>query len=275
MSRAKTQPADTQHALSKMISAFGYSHSTWETFADFVELGACAISNAVDWPQREKREAQYMAIIKKYTPEEAAEFPKMFGTLTMALESATEKGGEVSRPLCDSPDVLGFTYHELELHNKWAGQYFTPFNICSMMAQMTMGDKETLEAKIAADGFIRLSEPACGSGAMVIAFALAMRDAGVNYQQTLHVTATDVDLKCVCMTYLQLSLLHIPAVVIRANTLSAHPFGESEEDRWYTPAHIMGGWDWRLRRGRRSEAIKQPAAPALPEIPSGAQLTLF
>src|SRR5579863_8704513 len=51
-----------------------------------------------------------------------------------------------------------------------------------------------------------------------------------HYQKHLHVTAVDVDPKCVHMTYLQLSLLHVPAIVVHGNSLSLEEFGH-----WYTP----------------------------------------
>ena len=81
---------------------------------------------------------------------------------------------------------------------------------------------------------------------MVIALAQEMRELGINYQRHLHVTAVDVDVKCVHMAYLQLSLLHIPAVIVHGNSLSLEEFG-----RWCTPAHILDGWRWKLQR--RSE----------------------
>ena len=40
------------------------------------------------------------------------------------------------------------------------------------------------------------------------------------YQQHFHVTAVDLDSKCVHMAYLQVSLLHVPAVLILGNSLS-------------------------------------------------------
>lgn len=96
-----------------------------------------------------------------------------------------------------------------------------------------------------------------GSGAMVIALALELKEQGVNYQPQLHVTAVDVDAKCVHMTYLQLALTHIPAVVVHGNSLNLEEYG-----RWYTPAHIMNGWNYRLRRGTpTAEAHPEPTQP--------------
>lgn len=219
-----------QAELVKLITHLGHRHGNWRVFADFCEMAAISISNAVDRPQYEKREERYMQIVKGYTPDEANQLAKGLGYLVMALEE-------------NFTDVMGRTYHDLELHNKWAGQYFTPYPVCQMMAQMTMADAGDLRAKISRRGFVTAQEPACGSGAMVIALAQAMRDAGINYQEHLHVTAIDVDAKCVWMSYLQFSLLNIPAVIVHGNTLSLEEWGH-----WYTPAHIMGGWRWKLRR---------------------------
>ena len=47
------------------------------------------------------------------------------------------------------------------------------------------------------------------------------------------------------MNFLQLSLLHVPAVVIHGNTLTLQAWSH-----WYTPAHILGEWQWKLGRGQ-------------------------
>lgn len=260
---------DHQKELAKLLNSFYGRHSHWQVFSDFCEMGAIALSNAVDLTQREKREERYMQIVKGYSREELDKFSHGLAHLTMALE-----GG--------FGDVLGRTFHDLELHNKWAGQFFTPYDVSRMMANMTVGDGEDLKARISERGFVTAQEPAVGSGSMVIALAQALRDAGVNYQQHLHVTAIDVDVKCVHMAYLQFSLLHIPAVIVHGNTLSFE-----EYSHWYTPAHIMGGWDWKLRRRAEEmgehEIQSPPKVEAVlvenlpeqkPDAPRG-QLTLF
>jgi hypothetical protein len=242
--KAPPLPAvDHQKELVKLLSHFSTRHSHWQVFSDFCELGALAISNAVDLTQRAQREERYMQIIKGYQREEIDRFPHALAQLTLALEAGFS-------------DVLGRTYHDLELHNKWAGQFFTPYPVCQMMARMTIADCEDLKERIAERGFVTAQEPACGSGAMVIALAQEMLAAGVNYQEHLHVTAIDVDAKCVHMAYLQFSLLHIPAIIVHGNTLSLEEYGH-----WYTPAHIMGGWNWKLRRRAEAEETHEIHAP--------------
>jgi len=258
-------PPDHQKELLKLFGSLAYRHSAWQVFADFAEAAAISISNAVDWPQREKREERYLQVVQRYKPDELATFPKMLGALTLALEEQPS-------------DVMGRTFHDLELHNKWSGQFFSPYHLCQMMAKVTLSDAEDTRSRIEARGFVTVQEPCCGSGAMVIAVAQGMRELGINYQQHLHVTAVDVDPKCVHMSYLQLSLLHIPAVIIHGNSLSLEEFG-----RWYTPAHIMGGWDWKLRRqagdSHKVESVPDAPKPVRPGSEEGpdppSQLTLF
>jgi type I restriction-modification system DNA methylase subunit len=242
------QAAQHRKNLAKLIEGFGYRHNRYDVFRDFCEMAALSISNAVDLAQYEAREKRYMDIVKRYTPEEVRRFPDMLGELTLALDAAPH-------------DALGMVFHELELHNKDVGQFFTPYDLCRMMAKMTLADD--IRAKIEADGFVRAQEPACGAGAMVIALAHEMRDMGINYQQHLHVTAVDVDPKCAAMAYLQFSLLHIPAIVVHGNTLSLEEFG-----RWHTPAHILGGWQWRIRPSARNALLTDREQPAPAERPA-------
>jgi hypothetical protein len=270
---AKAQPHDAQdhqQELLKLLGTLAYRHSAWQVFVDFAEAAAISMSNAVDWSQRDMREQRYMTIVERYKPDELAAFPKMLAEVVMTLEE-------------EPADVLGRTFHDLELHNKWSGQYFSPYPLCRMMAKITLGSKEELATRIAERGFVTAQEPAVGSGAMVIALAHEMRELGINYQQHLHVTAVDVDVKCVHMSYVQFSLLHIPAVIVHGNSLSLDEFG-----RWYTPAHIIGGWDRKLRRPEES-AEPHPISTVEPETsrpknsggkndgkrPSPGQLTLF
>ena len=238
-----TPVADHQKELVKLLLSLSSRHSHWQVFSDFCEMMAIPMSNAVDIPQREAREARYMQIVKGYNTAELDLLKKGFWLLIEALEAETS-------------DVLGRTYHDLELHNKWAGQYFTPYHLARVMAQMTIGDGANIRARIEERGFVTAQEPAIGSGAMMIALAHEMREAGINYQQHLHVTAIDIDPKCVHMTYVQLSLLYIPAVVVHGDMLALKEYSHR-----FTPAHIAEGWQWRLRRKADDETKHEVQAP--------------
>lgn len=65
---------------------------------------------------------------------------------------------------------------------------------------------------------------------MVIGAIWAMQHHGFDYRHNTFFVAQDIDIRCVWMAYIQLSLYGIPAMVIHGNTLTME-----EWDRWYTP----------------------------------------
>ncbi|MCT8309195.1 N-6 DNA methylase (plasmid) [Xanthomonas translucens pv. translucens] len=227
--------------ISKLLKACRYRHDLYPLFSDCMACMAIALSNAVDHAQREAREARYLEIVRRYDREVIDTFPKVLAEVTMALEAGPS-------------DVLGAVFGALELHNTARGQFFTPYELCRMMAHMQIGDGDDARAIIEREGFITACEPACGAGALIIALAEALQHAGINYQRHLHVTAVDVDTRAAHMAYVQFSLLHLPAVVIVGNSLTLE-----EREHWYTPAHIMGGWNARLAARDRREVAASPA----------------
>lgn len=107
-----------------------------------------------------------------------------------------------------------------------------------MMAAMQLGDTEALFRD---KPFITLSEPACGAGCMVLAFADVLRKGGGPPHRYLWVSATDIDPLAAGMAYIQLSLCGIAGEVVVGNTLA------NERRRiLYTPGHYLGGWPVRL-----------------------------
>ncbi len=216
--------------LAKLIHSVGY-HPPREVFQDFCEMAAVAVSNAVDVLHREAREAQYMRLIQRYKPKDQYLFRAMLDELQQALEK-------------DPSDILGRLFMEVGGSNSRSGQFFTPESISQVLTDLTLADTGHVQSLIEERGFITLSEPSCRAGAMVIAFALRLRELGINYQQHLHATLVDIDCRAVHMAYLQLSLLHIPAVVVHGDTLTL-----KQHSSWYTLAHAMGLFGIKLRRG--------------------------
>lgn len=248
-SNAAAVDIDCRKELIRLIHQLSGKHSVWQVFEDFLALSALSISNSVDRTHWEERETQYMETIGRYDKSEIELFPQMLAHLIGELERHAE------RPV----DVLGVIFHELELHSKYKGQFFTPQTICDMMGKVAFDDNGRA---IAENGYLTVYEPCCGSGAMILGFAKAMQDCKLAYQRQMVVTATDVDLKCVYMTYLQLSLYGIQAVVIHGNSISLE-----EWSRWYTPVYILNGWLWRQtcgnlnKRYMEDEAMKRASEP--------------
>ena len=75
-------------------------------------------------------------------------------------------------------------------------------------------------ALMATQGYITVTEPACGSGCMFIEVANALHAQGYSPQQVMLVHATDRSRVCFNMTSLQLSVLNIPGLVVYGDSLS-------------------------------------------------------
>lgn len=204
----------SQNDIITLIRSMTGKFNTYNIWRDFLTLAACAISNGVDKQQFKKREEIYMQTIKKYNKDEANKFAEMLALVTIGFSS-----GEMS-------DFLGEIYMQLEISNRDVGQFFTPYNVSKLNAEL-IGTSLT-------DGIMTLNEPSCGSGGMVIAYADVMRSQGLNYQEKLRVVCNDLDYDVVKMAYIQLSLLGIDAIIMQGNTITLEM-----NEIWYTPMHFV------------------------------------
>lgn len=224
-------------------------HHRYDVFRDFVTMAAISLHNAVHFDQ--ELETLYLDTIRRYKPEDQKRFPELLGLLALGLE--------------DPHDFLGQVFMEMDLGNAKTGQFFTPFEVSLMMAKMLVGSSR--DAILDGRPFITVNEPASGAGGMVIAFAVALMERKVNPQQEMWVECIDIDPLAAMMTYLQLSLLHIPALVITGCAIAG-----TERRKMYTPSHVLGGWNWKLARFAQrttSTPVVEPVmpAPTMPEAP--------
>lgn len=212
-------------SIMKLLEANTGARRLANIFDDFVQMSALSFRNSVDRRHHAEREDQYLLTAGGYTPKQLDRFAEALALVVMTME---EEPG----------DVLGRLYMELDLGNERLGQFYTPYDVASLLAGLTI---DTLSAQIAERGFAQVNEPACGAGAFLVAMTQEMRRAELDYQRQLHVTAEDISAQAVHMTYIHLTLLHVPAIVYRRNTLTQETF-----DAWRTPAHVLGGWESNL-----------------------------
>lgn len=196
-------------------------HHRYKVWSDFIHLSALSMYNAL--AKSDEIEAEYMSIQSQYKPEDLENICKLLSFVVMGLEE------EVS-------DFLGSLYMELGLGNNVTGQFFTPYCLSKMMAELTLTDE------IAPGRILTLHEPAAGSGGCVIAVAEVLKERGVNIHQKLFVSCVELDPTVAYMCYLQLSLLGISAEVIIGNSLSME-FGRTLK----TPVYYLEGWDSRIK----------------------------
>lgn len=210
-------------------------HRSWDVWRDFIVMYACALSNPVDKQHYDEREALYLRTIQKYNKQEQPLFPELAAHTVMALEENPEQ------------DFLGSIYMSLNLGNQHNGQFFTPYHVCELMAEVTMQDSVL---KIEEEGYIIINDPCCGAGATLIAGVHAakkrLEKAGYNYQNHILVVAQDIDMTVALMCYIQLSLLGVAGCVKVGNSLT-DPItaNDSKENYWYTPMYFFPTWSMR------------------------------
>lgn len=227
------QQQDYEKEFLKVFNRLTYRHRAWDIWKDFITMFACAISNAVDKSHYDEREALYMKIIKRYNKQEQMIFPELTAHTVMALEGNLEQ------------DFLGKMFMSLELGDKAKAQIFTPYQVCDLMAKMTIGD-DVVE-KVKKDGYITINDPCCGAGATLIAGANEVRKqlekANMNYQNHVLVAAQDIDETVALMCYIQLSLMGLAAYIKIGNSLT-EPMCNNDnlENYWFTPIYFSEVW---------------------------------
>jgi type I restriction-modification system DNA methylase subunit len=190
-------------------------HHRYEVFSDFVKLAACALENAC--LKSADIEAEYMATIQRYEKADQQRMAQLLSWLVIGLDQGMG-------------DFLGSLFMELELGSGNIGQFFTPFHLSELMAGLVAGDRL---AALENEPHITLSEPTCGAGGMVIAFAKVMLARGYNPQTQLRADCVDIDPVAARMCYIQLSLLGIPARVVIGNSLTLKYQREMYTPFWY------------------------------------------
>ena len=253
-----------QKNIVQLFEGMSVRHSRWQIWQDWIVMSAIAVSNVCDSAHREKREETYRTLSSKYTESEMNVFSQMFAEMVQGMDVNTNQ------------DFLGELFMGLELGNDHAGQFFTPYCICSAMAKLNAPDiPERVEEK----GWIGVSDPACGAGALLVAFANECLEREINYQTSVLFVAQDIDFVVGCMCYLQLSILGCAGYVVIADSLrypsvsydskGLIPVEDDNRDIWYTPFYFRTEWQMRrfaasmdILSGSKSEKQEEHIADA-------------
>ncbi len=231
---------DYKKEFCTLMDRFAFRYSRWQVWNDFLSLSALSLANVIPGPEKEGREERYRSIMDGYRKEEQEIFPQMLGVVVLALEEDPEQ------------DFLGSLYHCLDLQQEQKGQFFTPYHICELISELQFAD-DGKAWQPDGRGYISVSDPACGAGAMLIAFANVARKHGINYQKHVLFVAQDIDRTAAMMCYIQLSLLGCSAVIAIGDSLAA-PFPHPDNEVWRTPFYYLN--QWRFMPG---QAEREPA----------------
>lgn len=221
-------------------------HNPHEVWRDVFELYALSIHNPLTknlysgnekleglWNEREER---YMHKIGKYSKKEVSIITQMLALFAMEL--------------CRKPyqDLAGELYMKLELGNSNLGQVFTPYSLAKASTGLTV-NHEHLRDTVRDKGWYAAYDPACGGGAMLIAFAEKCDSEfkRLEYRNHLLIVANDIDPLCWHMCYVQLSLLGVAAIVTLSDALVTPKvdFYETPELVLFTPTYLNDVWSYR------------------------------
>ena len=210
-----------------IYKTLGFKYDYRETFFNFLKMSSIAIYNA--FANNQKLEDEYLSTINIYNKKDQDLFPRWFAELVMLYERQEQP-----------TDILGPFYENQNLNISHIGQFFTPTHISDFMAECIIDDGTKIKKAIVDKGYITFNEPTCGAGGMIISFAKALKSKHINYQKDLLVVANDISDICVYMTYIQLSLQGIPAIVCCGDTLTQEIRFKLE-----TPLYFLYSWKFK------------------------------
>lgn len=249
-----------QKEFVKLIESVDYSLNDFDKFRDFCEL--TAMSLALPFHDSEKIRSRIKNLHDRYGDKGFEVFEQALQSLIDALEE-------------EYHDFLGVVYMAIEAGNSATGQFFTPFPVCKMMAQMQL--PSNIEEEIASKGgYITLSDPAVGAAALPIAAIDHFRKNDIDYSNKLYIVAQDIDLKCCYMAYIQLSLCGVAAEVINGNTLACDP-DDMVRECWHTPVYFINDWPAKIalrRLYRNIRGLITPKGDSEPEQPLESHTTV-
>lgn len=204
----------------KDIDTFLYKRDRVQVFIDAVEFDALDLAIQTIPDKLEERLKRMNDILDIYADERDR---KMFDKICKGINEM------LSHMIDDYGDHLGEIYMELSGNKKGAGQYFTPYHVSRLMAELALGEQE-----LSKDEILTFDEPCCGSGGIIVAVADALNKRGFNYANNAVFVANDIDRNCTLMCYLQTSWAGMPAIVYHQNTLTQETW-----DMFVTPAFIL------------------------------------
>jgi hypothetical protein len=211
----------------KELSRLDSSKTITEKFRDFCELAYCSYAKLTANRDRAVTlEKRYMQIVSTYPDKDTIRaYPALLAQAYIAVN--------------ERQDFLGIVANEIGALDARAGQFFTPFHVCQLMAEISLVGAGSL---IRDQGFLTLNEPTAGAGAMILATADVLERQGFDPRIHLIVKAQDISQLCFHMCFLQLTFRAIPALVERANTLSLEVF----ESAWTPASYIFHSKHGRL-----------------------------
>ena len=223
----------------KVLPSVSQSYSPRDIFCDACRCFCLSLRGAVTLSGIEKDaiEKEYQTYVEKYGKDGMQKIAILLSYVVEALELRRQ-------------DFLGHIQEELNSTTKAFGQFYTPDSVSTMMARMVCEGHDIKKGRI-----VKIGDPSCGAGALLIAGVEGFISAG-GKQGDILVCGEDLDATACNIFYTQASLLGYAAIVTRMDSLSMKVY----EGPWYTFGYFAHGMPMRLLAQRKEEwtAEKQP-----------------
>lgn len=186
----------------KCLESINRSKNSYDIFQDFLTLASLSLRNVV---LKDKAiEQEHKILWQQY--DNSQKFAELLGIVTLALDQRFQ-------------DFLGEVFMAAGFGNKSNGQFFTPYHVSKLMAEVSVNYDQIIQ-DIEEKGYFTMSDPCCGAGSMFIALAESLLEKGLNPQKVLLFQGIDIDLKCCQMAYIQTSLLGLSGAILHGNTIT-------------------------------------------------------
>lgn len=204
----------------KKIQSLVHKQNYDEIFFDWVRCMFYTYSNTCNKIGAEDREEKYKNIVKKYGE----------GIINVFIECNVELIRLFEKNI---DDYLGKIHHKLEVHNKMKGQFFTPFHISKLMAETRVNE---LIKELNSKKRIKIMDTACGSGCLILGILAVLKEKGINYQNKIFISCSDLDENVIQMAYIQLTLAGAKARCKNEDALTGKCF-----ESWDTFSYAISG----------------------------------
>lgn len=227
MSKAPPNPNQAPARIAGHLLRITHQHF-FKSFEDWLTLAVNAFL---------RDDNAYMKVMARYGPREAPMGHLPGGRDHPADHFSRALGEWMAAMQAEPADYLGRVYEEQVLVNHYQGQFFTPEPLVELMAALTMPDEVSDTALV--------SDPACGSGRMLIA--------GIKRNRHATFFGTDTDLTCIHMTALNCLVRNATTYAVHGNSLSLEAWGG-----FYVRRTPFGGELHRLTRDDAQRLIRLP-----------------
>lgn len=226
---------DYRKAFLNLLPNVSPSYDLRSIFCDACRIFCLSFRGVIaSGKEKDEIEREYQTFLEKYGNDGMQKISILLSYVVQALELRRS-------------DFLGHVQEGINAtRGKDAGQFYTPDSVSVMMARMCAMGQEVKPGRI-----IKIGDPSCGAGALLIAGVEALMDVGVRQGDVL-VSGEDLDPTACNIFYVQATLLGYAAIVTRMDSLSMQVY----EGPWYTIGYFAHCMPMRIM----CEAVKEESS---------------